>query len=211
MEQITQNTKITSTDINTLISELNGKLNLSGGTLNGTLTFSKTNTKVWDFLSDNYKGLEIVVGGQHEQTGASLNLYHKDSKTSPGVFFLCAADGTNKKFLFGSPDGELTWNSTPVATYNAPTYTTDYATTHPYIGRVCFIRGTVDTAPNNSLIISYGVGNGWFGQLCLIDNDSQGLYYRGCSDGVVGEWRKLFIESIDGKLTYSNGTQLWIA
>ena len=38
MNNITQNTKITTTDINALISECNGKLNLSGGTLNGALT-----------------------------------------------------------------------------------------------------------------------------------------------------------------------------
>ena len=38
MNTITQNTKITSTDINTLIEECNNKLSLSGGKLTGRLT-----------------------------------------------------------------------------------------------------------------------------------------------------------------------------
>ena len=41
MNALSQNTKITVSDINTLISELNGKLNLSGGTLNGSLVIKK--------------------------------------------------------------------------------------------------------------------------------------------------------------------------
>jgi hypothetical protein len=210
MEQITQNTKITSTDINTLISELNGKLNLSGGTLNGTLTFSKTNTKVWDFSNDNYKGLEIVVGGQHEQTGASLNLYHKDSKTSPGVFFLCAADGTNKKFLLGHPNGSLTWDTKEVATDNI-TPSAILNMSHPTYQKLCVIKASKDNAPNNGCILSYSNSEKWVGQLFVGDNATQGIYWRGCSDGTWCNWKKIFMEDENGHLYFTNGTQFWIA
>lgn len=89
-------------------------LPLNGGTINGNITLSTTSTKMWNFSNDKYKGFEIAVGGQHESTGASLNLYHKDSPTSPGCFFLCAADGTNKSILWASASGLLTWNGNNV-------------------------------------------------------------------------------------------------
>ena len=43
MNALTQNTKITASDINTLISELNGKLNLSGGVMTGRINLKDTN------------------------------------------------------------------------------------------------------------------------------------------------------------------------
>ena len=99
-----------------IIQQINSKLPLSGGTINGDITLSTTSTKMWNFSTDKYKGFEIAVGGQHESTGASLNLYHKDSPTSPGCFFLCAADGTNKSILWASASGLLTWRGNDVIT-----------------------------------------------------------------------------------------------
>lgn len=46
-------------------------------------------------------------------------------------------------------------------------------------------------APNNGVVLEYGTSTKWVGQLYIGDNATQGVYYRGWSDGVLGEWRKL--------------------
>ena len=43
LNSLTQNTKINASDINSLISECNGKLNLSGGTITGSIKRTFTN------------------------------------------------------------------------------------------------------------------------------------------------------------------------
>ena len=299
MNAITQNTKITSTDINKLISECNNKLSLSGGTLTGPLYtpgygcitsentteqkslalfgcsskretcasinlksiedpneagyfyinakddtngkslvgtpsgsltwngndvitsaggtfksnvyFKNSSTKIWDFSSTSYKGFEIAVGGQHEQTGASLNLYHKDSSNSPGAFFITAANGTNKSSLYGSASGSLTWNGNEVATNNiVPSAVVNEV--HPVTNKLCVIKASADNAPNNGCILSYSISNpNWIGQLFIGDNATQGLYYRGASNGEWCAWKKVFIATEEGRLQFPNYTEMWIA
>ena len=54
MNAITQNTKITSTDINTLISECNNKLSLSGGVLTGRIDLKDTNHALGELTEDTW-------------------------------------------------------------------------------------------------------------------------------------------------------------
>jgi hypothetical protein len=152
---------------------------------------TRTNTKFHDFSGDKYKGFEIAVGGQHESTGASLNLYHKDSPNSPGSFFLTACDGTNISTLWASPSGILNWNTEQIATRHIPLYPASSSEKHPVNNQLCVIRGTTDNAPNNSCILSFGAADAWFGQLCIVDNAEQGIWRRGTSDNVMGDWYRL--------------------
>ena len=180
-------------EINTIKSTY---LPLSGGVMTGNITLSKTSTKMWNFSTDKYKGFEIAVGGQHESTGASLNLYHKDSPTSPGCFFLCAADGTNKSILWASASGTLTWNGIEVATRDIPTYVAAETLTAPAVtGKLCVVKASKDNAPNNGIVLSTYTNASWWGQLFIGDNSTQGIYFRGMSDGVVGNWYRLVDEN----------------
>ena len=180
-------------EINTIKSTY---LPLSGGVMTGNITLSKTSTKMWNFSTDKYKGFEIAVGGQHESTGASLNLYHKDSPTSPGCFFLYAADGTNKSILWASASGTLTWNGIEVATRDIPTYVAAETLTAPAVtGKLCVVKASKDNAPNNGIVLSTYTNASWWGQLFIGDNSTQGIYFRGMSDGVVGNWYRLVDEN----------------
>lgn len=298
MEQITQNTKITSTDINTLISELNGKLNLSGGKITGCLFLNNpdysylcarttndnsvivcggsnmssgstlrvcgiehsslagsfvltatdgTNNKqligrpdgtlYWNnnnvltsaggvmngaiytpgygcISSENttsQKSLALLGFSSKHETCASINLKSVEDSDEPGFFFINAKDDTNgNKSLVGRPNGSLTWNSKEVATDNI-TPSAILNMSHPTYQKLCVIKASTDNAPNNGCILSYSNTEKWVGQLFVGDNATQGIYWRGCSDGTWCNWKKIFMEDENGHLYFTNGTQLWIA
>lgn len=110
MNNITQNTKITSTDINALISELNGKLNLSGGDLTGRIRF-KMDTDVSvkpssTFYSDgiryidkNNKTLFILGYSQNPSINShSIRFlpYSSDNKELPNLELTSYEDNTSR-------------------------------------------------------------------------------------------------------------------
>jgi hypothetical protein len=301
MNALSQNTKITASDINTLISECNGKLNLSGGTITGTLYFTDRGMITGNHSSSPNKSLEIYAdidgwsgngagiamrskdaeasdkgmvtiragdgtntnyirlspdgvfthngnnvitsaGGsmngaiytpgygcissenttsqkslallgfssKHE-TCASINLKSVEDTDEPGFFFINAKDDTNgNKSLVGRPNGSLTWNSKEVATDNI-TPSAILNMSHPTYQKLCVIKASKDNAPNNGCILSYSNSEKWVGQLFVGDNATQGIYWRGCSDGTWCNWKKFFMEDENGHLYFTNGTQLWIA
>ena len=211
MNALSQNTKITVSDINSLISECNGKLNLSGGTLTGAIytpgygCISSENTS-------SQKSLALLGCSSKHETCASINLKSAEDSDEPGFFFISAKDDTNGiKSLVGKPNGTLTWNGNEVATNNiVPSAVVNEV--HPIQNRLCVIKASVDNAPNNGCILSYSISNpNWIGQLFIGDNATQGLYYRGASNGAWCAWKKVFIATEEEKLQFPNGTQMWIA
>ena len=75
MNTITQNTKITSTDINTLISECNNKLSLSGGVMTGPIQFGGA---VRNVAAADTTGEVTLCGGTAWNTGAFIAVHGKD-------------------------------------------------------------------------------------------------------------------------------------
>lgn len=113
MNALKQNTKITVSDINTLISECNGKLNLSGGTITGKLYFTGS------YIINNKAGGEIrIVCSEDEAVvgRTALILFERENSNYPGYFYLRSADATKTTDLIGKPDGTLTWGGKNVLT-----------------------------------------------------------------------------------------------
>mgnify|MGYP003292715789 CR=1 FL=1 len=103
MNNIAQNTKITTTQINTLISEIDGKLNLSGGDITGRVTF-KLNSNVGGALGVNPGPCLRITGGgwSAAESGAYIQLYPKESPETTsyaGNVRIVAQDGTNSSTL----------------------------------------------------------------------------------------------------------------
>ena len=103
MNNIAQNTKITTTQINTLISEIDGKLNLSGGDITGRVTF-KLNSNVGGALGVNTGPCLRITGGgwSAAESGAYIQLYPKESPETTsyaGNVRIVAQDGTNSSTL----------------------------------------------------------------------------------------------------------------
>lgn len=80
-------------------------LPLSGGTMTGALRLSNNG---YIAQSENNKSFDIY-GGTGWNYGAFLRLHGKDS-TSQGCVDLSAQDGTNRKQLLLTPNGELIWD-----------------------------------------------------------------------------------------------------
>ena len=99
MNALSQNTKITASDINTLISECNNKLSLSGGTLTGSLYFGAVGSIG---ISDNadYRTLWI-----NRNSGNAIGIFDTDSPNHPGALFLRTNDGSRGTDLWLFPDG----------------------------------------------------------------------------------------------------------
>ena len=116
MNALTQNTKITSTDINTLISECNGKLNLSGGTLSGRLDFSQSECG-GGYIYPSNNTFYVGGRGQDGRDASFIRFYGLDSD-SPGSFAIHTRK-TNGDWgcgLFGNNEGNLWWNDNKVLT-----------------------------------------------------------------------------------------------
>lgn len=58
-------------------------------------------------------------------------------------------------------------------------------------GELIIKRANNTECPNNGVVLEYGNYTNWVGQLYIGDNDYQGVYYNGWSNGVRGEWKKL--------------------
>ena len=80
MNALTQNTKITASDINTLISELNGKLNLSGGVMTGRINLKDTNLALGEVT-------------EHTWHNSPIQFYDKNNKRVGYVQTAFKADG----------------------------------------------------------------------------------------------------------------------
>ena len=112
MNALNQNTKITVSDINTLISELNGKLNLSGGKLTGELIRSGV------FVTGVTDSGRLVLRGGTDSTSSLLQLVGKNSSDMAGWVALTASDGTNTNHLTVQPNGIGTLNGQQIITSN---------------------------------------------------------------------------------------------
>ena len=106
MNTITQNTKITSTDINTLIEECNNKLSLSGGTMAGPIKRNGGDV----LLNASPNGAIYLCGGETRSTGSYIMLKPKDHSNNEGEILLStvSADGTVRELNIRA-DGMFTW------------------------------------------------------------------------------------------------------
>lgn len=75
-------------------------------------------------------------------------------------------------------------------------------------GRLVIKRVNNYEAPNNGVVLEFGNSKTWTGQLYIGDNDTQGIYYNGWSNGHRGSWRRLADEPITlyDNTSGSNGT-----
>ena len=110
MNNIAQNTKITSTDINTLISECNNKLSLSGGRMNGTIYFDDVGDIGYSNNSD-YRTLWI-----NRNTGNAIGIFDTDSPSNPGTILLRASNGSSSSDFWLYPNGKATLGGHSVIT-----------------------------------------------------------------------------------------------
>ena len=176
-------------DINTIKSTYTPR---SGTTMTGTLTFSIDNVIK---QHDNVSTLTIF-GGMTANEGGNISLYGKEHSSAPGYFIIRANNGTNNKNLEGRPDGKLYWGGNEIATRDIPTYVAAETLTAPAVsGKLCVVKASKDNAPNNGVILSTYTSASWWGQLYIGDNSTQGIYFRGMSDGVVGNWYRLVDEN----------------
>ena len=103
MNALSQNTTINASDINTLISEVSGKLNLSGGTITGYIKHNVGD--VLSNVSDNQ--WTSIKGGTAHDKGAAVTLYGQDY--NDGVAELIAhKDGVGTQKIHIHPSNGVT-------------------------------------------------------------------------------------------------------
>lgn len=88
---------------------LSAYLPLSGGTMNGILSFAN-GSRVYPNNSDDWKSI-VINSDETWKQGAGLALRSKDSLNETGYFNLVASDGTNVSDLVGTPDGSIKWKN----------------------------------------------------------------------------------------------------
>ena len=201
MNALSQNTKITVSDINTLISECNGKLNLSGGTLSNKITF--TSQRVID--SNNINGMFIVSDSTVDSSlTSSLGLFpisHTNTNRNGG-FELTVSDGTNTKRLSGHYTNGLSWDG-------------NFNVTHTSSPNIT-VNNT--SGGESSIIIDRGTRSGW-----KFQNPNGNLIIQNNWTDARGDWfNVLTINYNTGNATFkgtvkaeqylfNNGSKLWIA
>ena len=240
MNALTQNTKITASDINTLISELNGKLNLSGGTLNGVLRI--TSPRAIEGSRDN-KYLVIAADEIDAYKNCSIFLHNIKSQDNAGCFQLRASDGTNTQLLHGSPTGTLSWGGNEIPTsktgvaWKAEHDSLGNVISDMYFKKIVKYYGADATVDVNTFTDATSL----LSQSHITGLSSPGdsffyiiqLWYSSTSSSKVQiaigyqtgnmfrrtyyaytntwtTWKKCF-EDNNSRLTFSNGTSFWIA
>ena len=177
--------------INSNINEINTikstYLPLSGGTMTGAIKTKHSYLGVRDVNTDRL----VICGGTTSSDGAYIRLSGKN-ESNPRIDLSCVDANGNTKVLCLKPSGSLTWGGNEIATRDVPTYVAADTLTAPAVsGKLCVVKASKDNAPNNGMILSTYTNASWWGQLYIGDNSTQGIYYRGMSDGVVGEWYRL--------------------
>lgn len=115
-----------------IVKELNGKLSLSGGVMNGEIQFKNPNGRTFAINKTN-SGNNMDIGWNwQDRDGAGISLRSTDDISSTaGSFSIYARDGTNTATLNGSPNGTLYWNGKRVTAYgNVETITPTVNTTN---------------------------------------------------------------------------------
>ena len=203
-------------EINTIKSTYLPK---SGGVMTGTI-YTPGYGRVTSENTTSQKSLALLGSSSKGESCASINLKSIEDTDEPGFFYINAKDDTygNKSFI-GRPNGILTWNGIEIATRDIPTYVAAETLTAPAVtGKLCVVKASKDNAPNNGIVLSTYTNASWWGQLFIGDNSTQGIYFRGMSDGVVGNWYRLVDENKckafvtatytsgnNGYIKYSNG------
>lgn len=102
-------------DVDQIATDLNGKLDKSGGVMTGNITFPNGG-----FLGRNSDGTyphELKFDANGDWTGSALIFYDKNSDNNPGSFALRAKHGDgDEHILQGFADGGLTWDGKAVQT-----------------------------------------------------------------------------------------------
>ena len=180
-------------EINTIKSTYLPK---SGGVMTGGI-YTPGYGCVTSENSTSQKSLALLGCSTKGESCASINLKSIEDPDEPGLFYINAKDDTyGNKSLVGRPNGILTWNGIEVATRDIPTYVAAETLTAPAVtGKLCVVKASKDNAPNNGMILSTYTNASWWGQLYIGDNSTQGIYFRGMSDGVVGSWYRLVDEN----------------
>lgn len=165
MNALSQNTKINVTDINTLISECNGKLNLSGGTLTGNLitpSLQFTNSGVISSSNDaQYKSLSITSENVWANELPFILMRKIDAtNTDKGCVTINAGDGTNYARVNLYPSGSFTLNGKTILTSASgkavDSAKADYATTYlDSLGQKTAITESGTTANKTTDEIAY--------------------------------------------------------
>ena len=231
MNALTKNTKITVSDINTLISECNGKINLSGGTLTGQIKFSSGHNTGWISVSSN-TGDCYACSSERTDTGHRISFGVGSSGQNRGIWDNSCADwliyrDANNILKSGSSEllmspynksfvREITQYATlyDVLSVKSPKYTT---------GIIYVSEPTADN--NNGKNIRIGgnantvIGSGESPSSCmneLLSSSGEGMYIT--SDGNIifytnaqtYENKKQFSFTSDGKIQTPTGS-IWIA
>ena len=79
-----------------------------------------------------------------------------------------------------------------------PIVNDDAASNLAYTSVLQAIKSNTTIAPNNGVILIYGNDTSWFGELFISDNNEQGVYFRGKSNGTLGKWKKLAMYNENG-------------
>ena len=230
MNTLTQNTKITASDINTLISELNGKLNLSGGTLTGQIKFTSGNSG-WVSVSSN-TGDCYICSSERTDTGHRISFGIGSSGQNRGIWDSACSNwliyrDSNNTLKSGSSNILMSpYNNSFVREI------TDYATSYPVLSvkspkyTTNIITVSEPTADNNNgKNIKIGgnantvIGSGESPNSCmdeLLASSGEGMYVT--SDGSITFYvnaqtyadKKTFAFLNNGRIQTPTGT-IWIA
>lgn len=97
-------TKIATTEfVNTAMA--NGYLPLSGGTMTGTITFSRNQAIARSNETDEL----VIFGGSVNSTTPCIALRGKEKSTDAGSLYVRTQDTSQSKILLAKPDGTFTW------------------------------------------------------------------------------------------------------
>jgi hypothetical protein len=228
MNALSKNTKITVSDINTLISELNGKLNLSGGTMTGTITFSSGRIGELSTKEFVLQG-EMITSSSYSNCPA-LVIRTKDHTSDPGsIGFYCRNQDITNVFMC-SPTNGLTYNNKHIVrSVNGIQASNDGNCILPYFTDIATLGITkYSDAPNGyygvyspsrysdapvsnwGSLLSWSEHNGTKHQKYYSDNENM-MYFRkwsGTSEPPT-QWQKFGINS-NGRLCIPSG-EIWIA
>lgn len=205
MNALSQNTKITVSDINTLISECNSKINSGGGNITGSFTFfnnwGDNIGEIGGNISTNNNCLRITGGeGDYDKSGAVIQLFNRIHSSKAGFVEIRTDNGTNTYTLTLTPTGTLTWGGNNIITSAGGTINGDIDMSSHGINAVSKIEitaegkcGYIDFHYNNStadftsriiedisgrLAISNNEGLLINGYKALARNNGFGLYER---------------------------------
>ena len=231
MNALSQNTKITASDINTLISELNGKLNLSGGTMTGQIKFTSGHNIGWVSVSSD-NGDCYVCSSERTDTGRRISFGVGSSGENRGIW----DNSCGNWLIYRNSDNTLKSGSSNIlmSPYNDSFIReiTDYATSYDVLSVkspkyttniISVSEPTADSNNGKNLRIGGNantvIGSGESPTSCmneLLASSGEGMYIT--SDGGITFYvnaqtyadKKTFAFLSNGRIQTPTGT-FWIA